>query len=226
MSTNQAKPQAHHRPAERPHRRTRPRSRLTVHHKGNPMQTKMTRALLIVATLLLLPGCGSTSKSQSPSDSTELVGAPQSTDVTSSSNPAPEAVTSTANAATSLDGVDTCAALTAEEFTAATGITVTAVKDPSGACAYRDSKPQDVALLTVGSAQLGKALLSGMLSSPPPGSTYTAVPGVGNDAAVSGPPEGRAMVIDADLFFDLSRGFGATPLPADQLIALLKAVIG
>ena len=189
------------------------------------MPTKKTTALLIVTSLLLLPGCGSTSKSQPPSDSTELVSAPQSTEVASSSTPAPEAVTSTANAPTSLDGVDTCAALTAEEFTAATGIMVTAVKDPSGACAYRDSKPQDVALLTVGSAQLGKALLSGMLSSPPPGSTYTAVPGVGNDAAVSGPPEGRGMVIDADVFFDLSRGFGATPLPADQLIALLKAVI-
>ena len=189
------------------------------------MQTKMTRALLIVATLLLLPGCGSTSKSSPPSDSTELVGAPQSTDVASSSTPAPEASTPTANAATSLDGVDTCAALTAEEFTAATGIKVSAVKDPSGACAYRDSKPQDVALLTVGSAQLGKALLSGMLTSPPPGSTYTAVPDVGDDAAVSGPPEGRAMVIDSDVFFDLSRGFGASPLPADQLIALLKAVI-
>ena len=189
------------------------------------MQTKKTRALLIVATLVLLPGCGSTSKSLPPSDSTELVGAPQSTDVASSSTPASEASTPTANATTSLDGVDTCAALTAEEFTAATGIMVTAVKDPSGACAYRDSKPQDVALLTVGSARLGKAIVSGMLSFPPIGSTYTAVPGVGDDAAVAGPPEGRAMVIDADVFFDLSRGFGASPLPADQLIALLKAVI-
>ena len=115
--------------------------------------------------------------------------------------------------------------MTAEEFTAATGIAVTTVKDPSGACAYRDSKLQDVALLTVGSAQLGRALLDAMLTSPPPGSTYAAVPGVGIDSAVSGPPEGRGMVIDANLFFDLSRGFGAAPLAADQLVALVKAVI-
>ena len=189
------------------------------------MPTKKTSALLIVATLLLLPGCGGTSKSLPPSDSTELTGAPQSTDVASSSAPTPETSTPTANATTRLDSFDTCAALTSEEFAAATGITVTAVKDPSGACAYRDSKPRDVALLTVGSARLGKAIVAGMLSYPPPGSTYTAVPGIGNEAAVSGPPEGRAMVIDADVFFDLSRGFGASPLSADQLIALLKAVI-
>jgi hypothetical protein len=120
-----------------------------------------------------------------------------------------------------------CILLTAEEFTAATGISVTAAVDPllPSDCRYTEVGKSAVGDLHVDYKAPMLKLLDGLVAYPPPGATFVVVAGIGEKAAVAGPPEGRALVVNGEFGFDYARASSATPASEEQLKALLQAIV-
>jgi len=190
-------------------------------------RTNLALAAVCVAGLSLLGACSSGDSSDpasgaaSPSTlADDASGAPSTIEAGSVSSG--DGIDETLDVAATLP--DPCVALTAEEFTAASGVTVAAEIDLSGGCSYADADGNEVALLVVSTAALPRSLAQGFLDYPPPSATYTEVPGIGELAVVGQPPEGRAILILDGSGFDLNKGFGSDPLDATQLEAALRSI--
>jgi hypothetical protein len=136
---------------------------------------------------------------------------------------------STASTGTSMmpELPNSCDVLTAAEASAALGITVTAKSDAllPTACVYEDDKGAGVGTLTVEQSATVLKRLDGLVANPPPGATFELVPGIGDKAALAGPPEGRALVVQGDFGFDYTRSSGASPASVEQLTAILQAIV-
>ncbi|MBM4357281.1 MAG: hypothetical protein FJ096_04150 [Deltaproteobacteria bacterium] len=120
-----------------------------------------------------------------------------------------------------------CDYLTAAEASAALGIAVTAKSDTllPTACVYENDKSAEVGYLTVEQSATVSKTLDGLVAYPPPGTTFELVPGVGDKAALAGPPEGRALVVAGAFGFDYTRGGAGSPASVDQLKAILQALV-
>ncbi|GIU83679.1 MAG: hypothetical protein KatS3mg008_0454 [Acidimicrobiales bacterium] len=199
------------------------------------MSRRPMLAAAVAALCLLSFGCSSDKEEEGASTTTA---ASQSGGVTTtagaSETTAPAAGGETTTSTTSGSGGtsggsgDPCAALTAEEFSTATGIEVTAELDGvTGQCVYKQNE-QNVASLSVIPAEGptgAKSMIENFIQYPPPGADYEEVDA--GDRAVVSASEGRVLVAAGDNGYDItSTDTDFKSLPKDKLAALARAAAG
>ena len=199
-----------------------------------------TRTLSILALALTagLSGCGGSSSSSSsaateagsPSEAAAGTDAAATTPTAASSDGPVEAVTELAatsaasSAAVDLNAIKPCEVLTAEEFSVATGLTVTA-SDTGASCEYKDDKQRAIADLTVTGEPLNNSLVTMLLDPGRTDGSVTEVPGIGERAVVISPPEGRGFVLSAGIGYQITKSFGGNPLTAEQMTEVLRSIV-